>query len=395
MKKFFLKKRAFTLVELVIVIVILSVLATIAFLNYKTYPQSSRDAIRLTDLTNIRTKMEAYYFHNGLYPIGSWTWKEVPTMTWWIEKEFSEDLAKSIWITKVVDPLTKKNYKYFVAKDRSWYFIEVVKEETGEKIKIWAWAKDCAEIRSARHFAKMDFPDGKYLVFPYLDWEPELVTCKQYSGIPKTCNDLLISWENTDWIYKIYPDWVEVEVYCDMTTDWWGWTRILHKQNQNIVPAYVSWTQEMYDDFNFTTFWVSNNINSMNSWEKTWILDDLTMNSWRKFWTTNTDPIFYFHLFNWKTPTWTERSMSYEDWYVIFKWKLRTLWTWTSMYLWCSNFVSVWDIIEFRSGWGWSITWWNHHNWEFIHWECNDYSTSNNSITSRYNYNDTRVFWFR
>lgn len=33
-------------------------------------------------------------------------------------------------------------------------------------------------------------------------------------------------WDYVDWIYEIDPDWdwVFIDAYCNMTTDWWGWT---------------------------------------------------------------------------------------------------------------------------------------------------------------------------
>lgn len=46
-------KMAFTLVELVIVITILGILWVIAFLSLQWYSESSRDSVRLSDLSNI------------------------------------------------------------------------------------------------------------------------------------------------------------------------------------------------------------------------------------------------------------------------------------------------------------------------------------------------------
>jgi len=46
------KAFAFTLVELIIVITILAILATIAFVSFQNYVKDSRDAVRVSDLTN-------------------------------------------------------------------------------------------------------------------------------------------------------------------------------------------------------------------------------------------------------------------------------------------------------------------------------------------------------
>ncbi len=44
-----------------------------------------------------------------------------------------------------------------------------------------------------------------------------------------SCKSILDSWwSNWNWTYTIDPEdnWTWYEVYCDMTTDWWGWTLI-------------------------------------------------------------------------------------------------------------------------------------------------------------------------
>jgi prepilin-type N-terminal cleavage/methylation domain-containing protein len=46
-------KKAFTLVELIIVITILAILATIAFVSFSNYTASSRDTKRISSLVNI------------------------------------------------------------------------------------------------------------------------------------------------------------------------------------------------------------------------------------------------------------------------------------------------------------------------------------------------------
>jgi prepilin-type N-terminal cleavage/methylation domain-containing protein len=45
--------KAFTLVELIVVIVILAILTTIASLNFGSQVSSSRDSVRVIDITNL------------------------------------------------------------------------------------------------------------------------------------------------------------------------------------------------------------------------------------------------------------------------------------------------------------------------------------------------------
>ncbi|USN58279.1 MAG: type II secretion system protein [Candidatus Peribacteria bacterium] len=64
----FLKKEGFTLVELIVVIVILAILGTIAVISFQGYSKSSRDAVRSTDLSNIKKSLELFAVEKGIYP---------------------------------------------------------------------------------------------------------------------------------------------------------------------------------------------------------------------------------------------------------------------------------------------------------------------------------------
>jgi len=53
--------QAFTLVELIVVIIILAILATIAFLSFNSYSSSTRDSVRLSDISNIAKWLVVQY----------------------------------------------------------------------------------------------------------------------------------------------------------------------------------------------------------------------------------------------------------------------------------------------------------------------------------------------
>jgi hypothetical protein len=61
----------------------------------------------------------------------------------------------------------------------------------------------------------------------------------------KSCLDLKGKWVDVDKEYYIKPDWYAgspFKVYCDMTTDWWGWTRYVNiKWNYSFNDAYACW----------------------------------------------------------------------------------------------------------------------------------------------------------
>ncbi len=51
-------KRAFTLVELIVVITILAILGTIAFISLNNFSASARDTKRLSDVRSLYTKFK-------------------------------------------------------------------------------------------------------------------------------------------------------------------------------------------------------------------------------------------------------------------------------------------------------------------------------------------------
>lgn len=61
-------KKAFTLVEILVVVTIISLLASIAAISYSRFVKQSRDARRKTDIEQIRAAIELYRNFNGAYP---------------------------------------------------------------------------------------------------------------------------------------------------------------------------------------------------------------------------------------------------------------------------------------------------------------------------------------
>lgn len=56
-----LRTKAFTLVELIIVVTILAILWAISFISMQWYSASSRDSVRVTDITAMKTWLELYH----------------------------------------------------------------------------------------------------------------------------------------------------------------------------------------------------------------------------------------------------------------------------------------------------------------------------------------------
>lgn len=114
-------KRAFTLVELIVVITILSILGTIAFVSYWLYTSNARDSVRISDIENINKSLNIFNIEHWFFPepdgphFISYSWSIA-----WTQWYFWEDLLrKTQKLSKVpVDPLTGSNYAYSVTNNK-------------------------------------------------------------------------------------------------------------------------------------------------------------------------------------------------------------------------------------------------------------------------------------
>lgn len=126
-----LNKKAFTLVELIVVITILAILATIWFTSMQWYAKSARESQRVSDLTTIRKSLEFFRLQEWYFPdptdffpvtySGSLAWRQ---------GIFWEDTRKiSKWISDVpLDPLVKNEYSYSTTHARQEYELWSISE---------------------------------------------------------------------------------------------------------------------------------------------------------------------------------------------------------------------------------------------------------------------------
>ena len=115
-------KKAFTLVELIVTITILAILWTIGFLSFQSYTVYSRDVVRLSHISNMKSVLEYNYTETWRYPKPDW--ENNITYSWaiaWIQWDFWKDTKRK---TKKLDsipldPLTQNTYSYSVTKNQS------------------------------------------------------------------------------------------------------------------------------------------------------------------------------------------------------------------------------------------------------------------------------------
>ena len=129
MKK--LHNKGFTLVELIVVISILIILGTIAFISIANYSKNSRDSVRISDISRMKTSLELFQIEASRYPDPNNSW--AVTYSWttaWSQWDFGQIAFQSVdKLDKLpVDPLTEEMYDYSVTSTKKEYQLSWVME---------------------------------------------------------------------------------------------------------------------------------------------------------------------------------------------------------------------------------------------------------------------------
>lgn len=114
-------KKAFTLIELIIVIIILWILSNIAILNMTNIFSDSRNASRISDISVITIWLETHKTKNWFLPT-PWNKQDI-TNSWVIINQWFFDKDISILeITNIPkDPLVKNYYNYSTTQNKLFY----------------------------------------------------------------------------------------------------------------------------------------------------------------------------------------------------------------------------------------------------------------------------------
>jgi len=124
-------KKAFTLVELVIVITVLAILWIIALISIDPYNKYARNSVRLTDVRTIEKTLNNFYTDTTYYPIPedpkpiNYSWSIV-----WVQWNVWDDIImKLAEINKIpIDPLTWNEYTYSLLNTKQEFEIWAVLE---------------------------------------------------------------------------------------------------------------------------------------------------------------------------------------------------------------------------------------------------------------------------
>lgn len=128
-------KKAFTLIELIVVVTILGILWTLGFMAYSWYAQSARDSARITDIRSIAKVLEIYAVEYNKYPYP--TSSTSMTYSWaivWEQGVFGKSVLKRIGHLNIVpvDPLTGAQYTYSVTQNKRNYQLGTISEGADE-----------------------------------------------------------------------------------------------------------------------------------------------------------------------------------------------------------------------------------------------------------------------
>lgn len=151
-------KKAFTLVELLVVITILSILGTISFLFFESNIASSRDAAREIDLGQMVWVLENYHTENAIFPEPTWgvniTYSGSAVA--WTQWTFWDSVTREVKVfgsDTPADPKFKNEYTYSVTGLKNEFQLAAVKETFEEEEGLWELAlisqADASSIETA------------------------------------------------------------------------------------------------------------------------------------------------------------------------------------------------------------------------------------------------------
>lgn len=238
-----MNKKAFTLVELIVVITILAILATVAFISFQWYSQNSRDTVRMTDTKNIEKWLWVYFTKNNIYPlpddkINILNNSEIVNYQWYAGK----NVLNQIWVFGwAVDPISWEYYTYttnalknkyqllsFIENiDNISYFNNHVFASIEDMTPVLKWDKIWTIIHPDSHqpiqttWVDFEITTSSWDYQIYIDTNNTIQSNQQeiYNILPNSsCFRIKYFQPNAqDGIYEINPDGTPINKYCFMS----------------------------------------------------------------------------------------------------------------------------------------------------------------------------------
>lgn len=232
--------KGFTLVELIVVITILAILSTVAFISFQWYSQSSRDAVRQTNLKSLDKWLSLLKMKNQSFPEPAWPTTSVEVNSALISTQWfmSEAIANTIgvfWDLK--DPTTWYLPIYVLSADKQKYQIGMFQEQPLEISmlhnlssfakqnqyfisawdKIWVILSQDRVPVNATNTPTVDILNTTQTYLAYIDHSTKVEGTGEslYQMNPNyDCARIFEDSTKASWEYIINPKWQDIQVYC-------------------------------------------------------------------------------------------------------------------------------------------------------------------------------------
>lgn len=244
-----MNKKAFTIVELVIVISILVILSAIWFVSFSSYLWGARDTQRKADLVQIKSALKNYKLKNNTLPEPGTNFNinygtSVLVKQWVIDNSVNLTSMDTL----VQDPKTDNYYSYSKTKNSDEFQLAATLENGENQIALLLWdyqtisknilptivvaSSANIDIKLATNKDKFVFDgQGQNLVYQinwsgikanWLDISSEVSRSNFWSRTDlRNCDEILNSWRKLDWIttYQIVNNSWSIED-IDCATQW-------------------------------------------------------------------------------------------------------------------------------------------------------------------------------
>ena len=313
-------KKAFTLVELIVVVTILAILSTIWFVSYSWYLASVRDTNRISQLKAIWDWLHLHSTKKSLplpdskISITSWTWTDKKTIAyqWYVWKDVIDTIG---YTSEWLDPKDNTYFSYYLTRDKKYFQLMAFLEEKQETISVsakfsplkWEWLVQAVDYE---------------IRYPHTQWKKLWILTDNKNTPIQDVSSIKTSKEfNTYNVgsneYKSYLKsnevitwtWTTFSKLKDIAKVWWkwysvNWTTLVYKDLGATITNYP-WCDT--DDITFWTITIA----ACNVWtNKAARTSDDTEWYWSYFqfgrsdttWTNSSSSYSY----DWKSPGWTD-----------------------------------------------------------------------------------------
>lgn len=345
-------KRAFTLVELIVVITILSILWTIAFISLQSYSSSARDSVRVSDISNIEKSFELFHIESWKYPLPT-SWYEVTYWSWkvWTQWLMWETTTKNIdKLDKIpLDPLTWKEYTYSLLNNRQEYELAWIVEWEALSLNVteetyaeweteinafvsWNYNWELTNVSKSWTTCMIALPSIVTTTETTLEQivENDLFVYNRYKNLPSNYKNtkFKLNWETS--LKLVNSDWMDL--FC------WNFEEL--KTNESVRLNFVENLQKSF---------------SGTQVEKKWKIKEVLELSIDK---TNPQPDFKIYTIDlveevlWEEISKEQKQAAYDcnSWYVnLWECTLSTTITSLDEFIW--KWADIWDQITLNWDW--------------------------------------------